>query len=201
MAKTQGGFFDEEFKEIANAELKNGSSFSFPVSELFSTAHKAQEKVGGLTLKSLRAAAMGWVESALSHVASINPESAIGDQDHAFKAAEGGIGKHDYDEDVVRQQTVAKLKLLFSRHATLKHKGPPFEGTGFSKHVKQMQGQMKGRKIVPAVGGGAKGSEKEKPVEAATARRGTLYICFAELFPGHASVSYTHLTLPTILRV
>ena len=106
LAKTHGAYFDEEFIEIANAELKNGSSFSFPVSELFSTAHKAQEKVGGLTLKSLRAAAMGWVVSTLSHAASINPESAIGDQDHAFKAAEGGIGKRDYDDDTVRQQTV-----------------------------------------------------------------------------------------------
>ena len=129
---------------------------------------------------------MGWVESALSHVASINPKSAIGDQDHAFKAAEGGIGKHGDDDDAVREQTIAKLKALFSRHATLKHKGPPFEGPALAKHVKQMQGQMKGRKIVPAVGGGTKGNEKDGPAEAATARRGTLYICFAELFPGHA---------------
>ena len=105
---------------IANAEVVN-PAYPFPWSNLFSpsaTRAKPEQKVGGVTLPSLRNACATWIESTLSQPSSCEKRSALGDEDQALSTARTPQ-VIDVDADKNRETTVAKLEELFLRKVTL----------------------------------------------------------------------------------
>ena len=184
LAKTHGGSFDEDFERIAIAELAKG--YQFPITDLFSTTKK-EERIGGLPVDNLRDASVGWVQSTLSVASTVERTSAIGDQDHALRAATSKNNSVDTEADDISVQTVAKCNTLLGRWCCFKHIDGELTTGAMQKHVTRLKQEMRSRAFGtfhrPADGGGKKENTKVFSAE----RGGTMYLCSAELCPQHSS--------------
>ena len=190
LAKVQGGAYDEEFLQIANSEA-SAAAFSFAWGDLFAGSlgnGKSDEKVNGVLVPMLRAACLQWIERTQAQPTGADiASSAIGGVDRTLTAAlqqTASDGDH-VEEEEERTKTVARLNHCLSQKMVIDNiEGGVQTAANFSKTFRELR-RLSIASDSSAVG--EKGKRSGSKTASGKQRQGTMFVCFAELYPGHAT--------------
>ena len=199
--KTAVGLFDDEFRDIASHELAC-ANFAFPWGDLFISGtkeNKVQKKVGGVDCPGLGDACKVWIQSSQKGPSALGEDQpSRGRADKSFSKA---CNTDDGSFEAKRDDAHNALDELFATKVQLSCMPENnYQTSAIMQAVTQARKDRPKGRVAPnsAVGEATTGVKAKGASTSAVdggdtgvieqERVGTMYICFAELFPGHEKI-------------